>query len=116
MPRIRPLALIFALSLIAVGVVVSMRHDTAHAVAAGQPCGSAIGAACDKGLWCEPAAGKCTSSSGPTLGTCVAVPRLCIARKHGKSFQPVCGCNSKTYSNDCFRRAYRVAKLHDGKC
>jgi hypothetical protein len=44
------------------------------------------------------------------------VPRLCFARKKSKSFQPVCGCNSKTYSNDCFRRAQRVAKSHDGKC
>jgi hypothetical protein len=98
----------------------SMPHGRAHAVPAGQPCGGLAGTACDKGLWCEPAAGKCASpvgaQSGPPPGTCVAVPKLCIARKHGKSFQPVCGCNSKTYSSDCFRRAYRVAKFHDGKC
>jgi hypothetical protein len=84
----------------------------AYAVPAGQPCGGSSGAACDKGLWCEPAAGACTSQDG----VCVKVPKLCFARKNGKSFQPVCGCNSKTYSNDCFRRAYRVAKFHEGKC
>jgi hypothetical protein len=28
----------------------------------------------------------------------------------------VCGCNGKTYSSDCFRRAYKIAKSHDGKC
>ncbi|HXE87713.1 MAG TPA: hypothetical protein VN524_13070 [Hyphomicrobiaceae bacterium] len=28
----------------------------------------------------------------------------------------MCGCNGKTYSSDCFRRAYKIAKSHDGKC
>jgi len=114
MPHIRLAVFALALTFIAV-VALSMPHK-AHAVPAGQQCGGVAGTACDKGLWCEPAAGKCASQSGVTSGTCVAIPRLCIARKNAKSFQPVCGCNSKTYSNDCFRRAYRVAKFHDGKC
>jgi hypothetical protein len=84
----------------------------AYAVALDQACGGAGGAACDKGLWCEPPTGMCAA----TAGVCVAIPRLCFARKKSKSFQPVCGCNSKTYSSDCFRRAYRIAKYHDGKC
>ncbi len=84
----------------------------AHAVPLGQACGGVGGAMCDKGLWCEPPAGMCAS----TAGVCVAIPRLCFARKKSKGFQPVCGCNSKTYSSDCFRRAYKVAKYHDGKC
>lgn len=83
----------------------------AYAVPVGQPCDGA-GGVCDKGLWCEPPAGMCAS----TAGVCVAIPRLCIARKKSKSFKPVCGCNSKTYSSDCFRRAYKVPKHHDGKC
>jgi hypothetical protein len=78
----------------------------------GRPCGGPGGAECSKGQWCEPVAGACNSQRG----TCVAVPRLCISRKKTKSFQPVCGCNDKTYSNDCFRRAYRIPKAHDGKC
>ena len=86
--------------------------ETAHAVPAGQACGGAEEATCDKGLWCEPTAESCTSMAG----VCVKVPRLCIARKNGKSFPPVCGCNSKTYSNDCFRRAYKIEKMRDGRC
>ncbi|MBX9590418.1 MAG: hypothetical protein K2X43_14015 [Hyphomonadaceae bacterium] len=111
-----------ALAFIALAFIalIATTDQAAHAVPAGQVCGGIAGAACDKGLWCEPIAGKCASSSGTQAGSqagvCVAVPKLCIARKNGKSFQPVCGCNSKTYSNDCFRRAYRVAKFHDGKC
>jgi Kazal-type serine protease inhibitor-like protein len=86
--------------------------NEAHAVPLGQGCGGTGGGACDKGLWCEPSAGLC----GSTVGVCVAIPRLCIARKKSKDYRPVCGCNSKTYSSDCFRRAYKVAKSHDGKC
>ena len=89
----------------------SMAPGQARAVPAGQACET--GTPCDKGLWCEPSAGKC----GPqAAGVCVTIPKLCIARKKSASFQPVCGCNSKTYSNDCFRRAYRIGKSHDGKC
>jgi hypothetical protein len=97
-----------AIALIGVVAAIALPHDHAGAVPAGQACGA--GALCDKGLWCEPKA--CASQAG----VCVAVPRLCIARKKTKSFQPVCGCNSKTYSNDCFRRAYKTGKWHEGKC
>jgi hypothetical protein len=83
----------------------------ADAVTVGQACDGAV-AVCDKGLWCEPPAGTCSL----TRGVCVAVPRLCIARKNSASYKPVCGCNSKTYSSDCFRRAYKIGKSRDGKC
>jgi hypothetical protein len=84
----------------------------AHAVSLGQACGGVTASACDKGLWCEPPTGMCSSSEG----VCVPIPRLCFARKRSKGFRPVCGCNSKTYSSDCFRRAYRIGKFHEGKC
>jgi hypothetical protein len=103
------IAVLVLCSLLAVSVLV---ENQAHAVPVGQPCGAATGAVCDKGLWCEPEAGNCAA----TAGVCVAIPRLCVARKRSKSFRPVCGCNSKTYSSDCFRRAYKVAKFRDGKC
>ena len=89
-----------------------VQSGPAQAVPAGQPCGGASRAVCDKGLWCEPPAGACKTSAG----VCVPFPRFCIARKRTNSFRPVCGCNNKTYSNDCFRRAYRVPKQQDGKC
>jgi hypothetical protein len=84
----------------------------AHAVPVGEACGAETGAVCDRGLWCEPPIGTCVA----TTGVCVAVPRFCIAHKKSRSYRPVCGCNNKTYSSDCFRRAYKVAKLRDGKC
>ena len=102
-------ALVILSTLLAASLI---SRTQAYAVPAGQPCGGGGGNVCDKGLWCEPPSGKCASAAG----VCVAVPRVCIARKNSKSFQPVCGCNRKTYSNDCFRRAYKVGKSHEGAC
>jgi len=90
----------------------SVQQNQAHAVPVGQPCGAAKETVCDKGLWCEPPVGMCAS----TAGVCVALPRICVARKKSRSFQPVCGCNGKTYSSDCFRRAQKIGKARDGKC
>jgi hypothetical protein len=44
-------------------------------------------------------------------GTCVRAPDVCA-----QIFLPVCGCNGKTYGNDCQRRAAKVSKAHDGAC
>lgn len=81
--------------------------DRAGAVPAGHSCGGFVGYVCNKGLWCEPPAGVCT----PLFGTCVQVRPICP-----RIYRPVCGCDGKTYSNDCVRRARRVAKSHDGAC
>ena len=95
---------------IAVSGFVAAMPNGSFAVPLGQPCSGT--AACDRGLWCEPQPGACASNAG----ICVSLPRLCIARKKGKASHPVCGCNGKTYSSDCIRRAQRIGKSHDGKC
>jgi hypothetical protein len=83
--------------------------STASAVGLGQFCGGIAAFRCDRGLFCERAPGTCRF---PDFGgICVRIPRICTF-----VYRPVCGCNGKTYSNDCIRQRARVSKLHDGPC
>jgi hypothetical protein len=81
----------------------------ATAVGVGKMCGGIAGIPCDSGLWCEPRAGKCGVAD--IDGKCVKVPTVC-----NKIFRPVCGCDNKTYGNDCDRLAAKVQKNHNGRC
>ncbi len=81
----------------------------ADAVGVGDLCGGILGIQCDKDLWCDPAAGQCIVADG--VGTCVKVPRRCP-----KVLAPVCGCNGKTFPNDCYRQQRRIGKKSDGRC
>jgi hypothetical protein len=74
-----------------------------------QVCGGIIGLPCDHGFFCDLPPGQCGSAD--LQGTCVEVSEVCLA-----IFDPVCGCDGKTYSNDCVRIAARAQKDHDGEC
>ena len=81
----------------------------AGAAGRGQMCGGIAGIRCDAGLWCQMPSGQCGVADG--AGTCVKAPEIC-----NQIFLPVCGCNGRTFSNDCERQISKVSKAHDGPC
>lgn len=75
----------------------------------GEQCAGIAGIPCKEGLWCDFAPGQCHVADG--AGHCVKAPRACT-----RIFAPVCGCDGKTYGNDCERRMNKVSLDHKGKC
>jgi hypothetical protein len=72
-----------------------------------QPKTCRINGNCWKPAYCAKEEGTCKGQ-----GVCKAKPETCPA----DLVEPVCGCNHKTYNNECLAAKAGMNVLHKGKC
>ncbi len=74
-----------------------------------EACGGAGKITCNSALFCRLPDGQCTAPDA--AGTCERAPGFCM-----RVSRPVCGCNGKTYLNECEARHAKVAVDYTGRC
>lgn len=74
-----------------------------------EACGGPDKITCNSALFCHLPDGQC--SAPDAAGTCAKAPDFCM-----RVSRPVCGCNGKTYQNECEARHAKVAIDYAGAC
>ena len=81
----------------------------AHRGICAEICGGIAGIPCPPGDFCKFPMGTCNVADN--LGVCLPVPGGCP-----DVWQPVCGCDGVTYSNECYADRAGIAVDHPGEC
>ena len=104
----RGAAAVVVLSGIALGLI-ALGLPAANAANLDEACGGPNHITCNSALYCQLPAGQCSAADVP--GVCAKAPDFCM-----RVSRPVCGCNGKTYLNECEARKARVAIDTTGAC
>lgn len=84
--------------------------STGECVPSDNVCGGLLGLQCDKGRYCNyPVEAMC--GAGDQTGTCQILPEVCTT-----DYNPVCGCDGKTYGNACEASSQGVSVASRGAC
>ena len=73
-----------------------------------QLCGTKKTGGCPDDSYCRTHNGQCGDA---TIGWCAPVSEFCTMQ-----YDPVCGCDGETYSNECVMMGAAVSMAHDGEC
>lgn len=74
-----------------------------------QGCGGIAGLTCDEGEYCHYDTYQCGYAD--QMGECKTRPEMCT-----EEYQPVCGCDSRTYSNACHAHSAGQSVFIDRAC
>ena len=73
-------------------------------------CGGLASLACERGYFCDYSP-EAACGAGDQTGTCEVIPEACTA-----NYDPVCGCDDRTYSNACAAHQSGVSVALLGEC
>lgn len=99
-----------AQQLVATNFYRRVQHVATGTITGDEACGGFAGLGCGAGEYCDVTTANACGGAD-LMGVCKPLGELC-----NQVYVPVCGCDGKTYANDCERVQAQVQLAHDGAC